>query len=194
MIGLSGLLLTSATGAKIQLTPMARASRAVSAASANTPSRSCGGGESHVVRPRGGGVYAHGRAALEIGADQEGKLGHLLHAVQERGHGVGLGIADAVVHGMAGDDESADVEVADVMLIPPGIRGSTMSGLAVDRHDDELGGLLAQSHGAHPSADGGVTGGRGLLGNFGNGGGGCEECTEGERADSAGRKVHPSLL
>ena len=40
MIGLSGLLLTSESGAKIQWTPIARASRAVAAPSARVASRS----------------------------------------------------------------------------------------------------------------------------------------------------------
>ena len=61
---------------------------------------------------------SHGGAPLEIAADQKRNLGHLLHAVQEHRHGVGLGVAHLpVLHGVV-HDQAADVEIADPVLPP----------------------------------------------------------------------------
>ena len=64
--GFSGLLLTSATGAKIHWTPSARASRAVTSPSKRDASRSPRRAERHVVGETRACGHAHGRAALEI--------------------------------------------------------------------------------------------------------------------------------
>ena len=163
MIGLSGLLLTSATGANNQLTPMARASRAVSAPSSVTPARSCAAAERHAVGPGRGGVHAHGSAALEIGRHEQRRSGHLLQPVEQRRHGVRFGIPHAAVERMPGDDDAAHVQIADQVLILPKLRRARVGELSIDGHDDQLRHLIAQAHGPRPLPDGRVNG---LVGGF----------------------------
>ena len=148
--------------------------------------------ERHVRGPGRGGIDAHGRAAFEIGTHQEGKLGYLLHAVQQSGHGVGLRVLDTAIHGMASDDEAAHVKIPHEMFILLRNGGTAMSRLAVDRHDQELGDLVAQGHGTQPGADGEVRG-AGLLTNaLGACGGVHEPSAQGQGAADAEKKAHSS--
>ena len=85
MIGLSGLLLTSASGKKSHWTPRARASCRDLALDAGFV-RIARRGECHGMRENGGGVDAHGSAALKIARNDQRHFREPLHSVDEAGH------------------------------------------------------------------------------------------------------------
>ena len=96
-------------------------------------------------------------------ATNSGVLASFLQPVQQRGHGVRLGIPNAAVERMAGDDDAAHVQIADQVLILPILRRARVGRLSIDGHDDELRHLIAQTHGSRPLPDGRVSG---LVGGF----------------------------
>ena len=85
MTGLRGLLLTSATGAKLTCTPSARASRPVRRAASRTSDGIAGGAERHRARKARGAVDAHADAVFEVGADEERRLRTALQTVEDGG-------------------------------------------------------------------------------------------------------------
>ncbi len=112
------------------------------------------------MRKPGGTVDAHGRATLEIAADDERDAREFLHAVEE-GSGSGRlgGLGDAVLDAVD-EDESADVECLHFggeLLI--GARADARV-VAVERHDDQLSNLVVQGESAHPGAHLLLTGSR----------------------------------
>ena len=109
MMGLSGLLLTSASGAKAQLTPRARASRAVAAPSSLYGVQISSGAESHRIWETGSLGNTHRSTALEIGTHEQRQFGNPLHVVDEGGHFKGLRKDHVAVANVPGHDESAHV-------------------------------------------------------------------------------------
>ena len=85
MTGLAGLLLTSTTGAKIQLTPRARASSGGDASLAIGPWLRSGSPYGHVPGQGKGMANAEGGTPLEVGSDQQGNRGLGLQSVDEDG-------------------------------------------------------------------------------------------------------------
>ena len=111
MIGFSGLLLTSATGAKIQWKPIARASRAVACPSRRdaltSPASTVGHQVWKLCRPGD----AHRCAALEIAAHDQRSPRDALHAIDKGSGLIGLGVLHDAICRAVQQDQSADSRI-----------------------------------------------------------------------------------
>ena len=118
MMGLSGLLFTSASGKNSHWKPIARDSFAVI-----SPSMRASSGSPDAVKAMACGKHrsafnAHGDAALEVSPDQKRNLRHTLHAVDERGgfaggrfaHDASLGRVDQVMPPTCSREMSCETE------------------------------------------------------------------------------------
>ena len=112
MMGFSGLELTSASGNQFHCTPMARASCAVMRAGLAGELYVAGCAESHGVRKAGDVVQAKAQAALEVGAEDQGKLGILLQLVDEHRGFQRLVLVEEAVFEAHRQAESANVVLA----------------------------------------------------------------------------------
>ena len=97
--------------------------------------------------------HPHTGPTFKVAADNQGHLGHFLHAIQKSGHGVRLGRA-----GLAGDDAIDDDHSTDAQFLHQlhvtaevGRLGTVRFAKAGDNH--QLGHLVAQRHGPHPALD-----------------------------------------
>ena len=104
------------------------------------------GGDRHRGGERCAFVVAHGRAALEIRADQQRQLGFRLQLVRKHGCRIRLALHDAQRRAVRDDDESADVQilhVAEKLFIGGRVRGSKAS---VIGGEQELANLFVHRH------------------------------------------------
>jgi hypothetical protein len=109
------------------------------------------GGIGHVVRELHGAGNPHGRAAFEIGRDQQRRAREALDAVEEDGHFVRVGILDGAAHDAVDDDESSDAEVHDPAAEAPEVGGIRARVFSKDGHDHQLCDAVSQGHVVHPA-------------------------------------------
>ena len=95
----------------------------------------------------GGGLDAHGSAAFEVAAGDQGEFREALHPVQEGGDGVGVGADNIAALDAVQQDESANANVRHQGMEFPVRGGFGIGQAAIEGDHDELGGLLLEREG-----------------------------------------------
>ncbi len=110
------------------------------------------GPEGHHVGERRRANHAHGRAVLEIGADDQRRLGQTLHPVQEGGGGVWLGTLNCAVADLVQHDQPANFQIDYLRPVLAILARPHAGGIAIAGGHDELRDTVAQGHLRHPPA------------------------------------------
>ena len=184
MMGFRGLLLTSATGAKIQWMPSARASRAAIRPSYFVAARSFAAPNAMLCGNRVPPVTRMEAARSKSEATRSGVFASLCIWFRNSGQGMRLGIAhQAVLRGVVNND-AADVQVGDPVAVLFVIGRLGAVDFAIGGDDHQLRDFIAQAHRLHQRLHGALFGGerrgfrfRGLR-RCGDGCDGDQECGE----------------
>jgi hypothetical protein len=109
------------------------------------------GAEGHVLRPRRGGIHAHGRAALEIGAHQQsGVRASFCRRLRSAAMASGSALWTAAVDGVAEHDDAADAQVLHKVNKVAEVAGARVLQFAEDGRHDQLRRLVAQGESVRP--------------------------------------------